>query len=400
MNRFIETILAQRLILLVLGIAMIVAGGFAYRSLPVDAFPDVTPTLVQVFTETEGLAPEDVERYVTYPVEVAMNGLPDLAEVRSTSNFGLSVVNVYFEDGTDIYFARQLVNERLQVAAEEIPQGFGEPEMGPITTGLGQILFYYLKDETGSYSLEELRELQDWVVKFNLQTVKGVTEVLSLGGYVKQFQVVIEPQALLRYDLTIADVLEIVEANNANVGAQFLVQNAEQYVVRSIGLAEDIADLDNIVVKTVDGTPVYLRDIAEVKIGGEVRQGLATSNGQGEVVAGLVLKLIGTNTSSVIDRVKTELAKIQTALPEGVKIVPYYDQSALVGQAVSTVTNALMQGVGLVALVIFAFMGGVRPSIVVALSIPFSIGFAFIMMQVLGVSANLMSLGASPLPSA
>jgi cobalt-zinc-cadmium resistance protein CzcA len=393
MNRFIETILAQRLILLVLGIGVIVAGAFAYRSLPVDAFPDVTPTLVQVFTETEGLAPEDVERYVTYPVEVAMNGLPDLAEVRSTSNFGLSVVNVYFEDGTDIYFARQLVNERLQVAAEEIPQGFGEPEMGPITTGLGQILFYYLKDETGTYSLEELRELQDWVVKFNLQTVKGVTEVLSLGGYVKQFQVVIEPQALLRYDLTIADVLDIVEANNANVGAQFIVQNSEQYVVRSIGLAEDIADLETIVVKTVDGTPVYLRDIAEVKIGGEVRQGLATHDGKGEVVAGLVLKLIGTNTSSVIERVKTELAKIQTALPEGVKIVPYYDQSALVGQAVGTVTNALLQGIGLVALVIFAFMGGVRPSIVVALSIPFSIGFAFIMMQLLGISANLMSLG-------
>ncbi|MFD0985847.1 efflux RND transporter permease subunit [Methyloligella solikamskensis] len=393
MNRFIETILAQRLILLVLGIGVIVAGAFAYRSLPVDAFPDVTPTLVQVFTETEGLAPEDVERYVTYPVEVAMNGLPDLAEVRSTSNFGLSVVNVYFEDGTDIYFARQLVNERLQVAAEEIPQGFGEPEMGPITTGLGQILFYYLKDETGTYSLEELRELQDWVVKFNLQTVHGVTEVLSLGGYVKQFQVVIEPQALLRYDLTIADVLDIVEANNANVGAQFIVQNSEQYVVRSIGLAEDIADLENIVVKTVDGTPVYLRDIAEVMIGGEVRQGLATHDGKGEVVAGLVLKLIGTNTSSVIERVKTELAKIQTALPEGVKIVPYYDQSALVGQAVGTVTNALLQGIALVALVIFAFMGGIRPSIVVALSIPFSIGFAFIMMQLLGISANLMSLG-------
>ncbi|XSG81813.1 MAG: efflux RND transporter permease subunit [Methyloligella sp. ZOD6] len=393
MNRFIETVLAQRLILLVLGIGVIVAGAFAYRSLPVDAFPDVTPTLVQVFTETEGLAPEDVERYVTYPVEVAMNGLPDLAEVRSTSNFGLSVVNVYFEDGTDIYFARQLVNERLQVAAEEIPQGFGEPELGPITTGLGQILFYYLKDETGTYSLEELRELQDWVVKFNLQTVPGVIEVLSLGGYVKQFQVVIEPQALLRYDLTIADVLDIVEANNANVGAQFINQNSEQYVVRSIGLAKDIADLETIVVKTVDGTPVYLRDIAQVKIGGEVRQGLATHDGEGEVVAGLVLKLIGTNTSSVIARVKTELAKIQTALPEGVKIVPYYDQSALVGQAVGTVTNALLQGILLVALVIFAFMGGVRPSIVVALSIPFSIGFAFIAMQLLGMSANLMSLG-------
>lgn len=393
MTRFVQSILGQGLLFVISGIALMAAGYTSYKNLPVDAFPDVTPALVQVFTETDGLAPQEVERYVTYPVEVSMNGLPDLKEVRSTSNFGLSVVNVYFEDGTDIYFARQLVNERLQLAREEIPAGFGDPEMGPITTGLGQILFYFLKDETGTRSLEELREIQDWIVKFNLQTVPGVTEVLSLGGFVKQYQVLINPSALLRYNVAVTDVLNALEANNANVGAQFIIQNAEQYVVRSIGLAETIADLERIVVKTIDGTPVFLNDLGSVEIGGEVRQGLATGNGEGEVIAGLVLKLIGTNTSSVISDVKAEIEQIKSALPEGVVLVPYYDQSKLVGAAVETVNSALLQGVGLVALIILAFMGGIRPSIVVALSIPFSIGFAFVAMQFLGMSANLMSLG-------
>ena len=393
MIRFVQSILGQGLLLVIAGIALMVAGYNSYKSLPVDAFPDVTPALVQVFTETDGLAPEEVERYVTYPVEVSMNGLPDLKGVRSTSNFGLSVVNVLFEDGTDIYFARQLVNERLQLAREEIPDGFGDPEMGPITTGLGQILFYFLKDETGKRSLEELREIQDWIVKFNLQTIPGVTEVLSLGGFVKQYQVLINPSSLLRYNVAITDVLDALEANNANVGAQFIVQNAEQYVVRSIGLAETIGDLERIVVKTIDGTPVFLSDLGSIEIGGEVRQGLATGNGEGEVVAGLVLKLIGTNTSSVISAVKSEIEQIKSALPEGITLVPYYDQSKLVGSAVKTVNSALLQGVGLVAVIILAFMGGIRPSIVVALSIPFSIGFAFVAMQFLGMSANLMSLG-------
>lgn len=393
MLRFVQSILGQGLLLVIAGITLMAAGYSSYKNLPVDAFPDVTPALVQIFTETDGLAPEEVERYVTYPVEVSMNGLPDLEEVRSTSNFGLSVVNVYFKDGTDIYFARQLVNERLQLAREEIPEGFGDPEMGPITTGLGQILFYFLKDETGKKSLEELREIQDWIVKFNLQTVPGVTEVLSLGGFVKQYQVLIQPSALLRYNIAITDVLTALEANNANVGAQFIIQNSEQYVVRSIGLAETISDLERVVVKTIDGTPVYISDLGSIVIGGEVRQGLATGNGQGEVVAGLVLKLIGTNTSSVISDVKSEIEKIKQALPEGISLVPYYDQSKLVGAAVGTVNSALLQGVGLVALIILIFMGGVRPSIVVALSIPFSIGFAFVAMQLLGMSANLMSLG-------
>lgn len=393
MRTFLEAILRQRLLVCIIAIGVLVAGFQSYRTLPVDAFPDVSPTLVQVFTETEGLAPEEVERYVTYPIEVAMNGLPGLKTIRSISNFGLSVVNVYFEDRTDIYFARQLVGERLQTAREEIPEGFGEPEMGPITTGLGQILFYYVEDSHGSRTPEEMREIQDWIIKFNLQTVPGVTEVLSLGGEVKQFQVQVDPQALLRYRISIGDVVDAVKANNGNAGAQYIVKNSEQYLVRSIGLATGIADIEDTILKVVDGVPVKVRDIGQVKIGGEVRQGLATKDGEGEIVAGLVLKLIGTNTSKVIADVKERLDKINAALPDGVRVVPYYDQSKLVLRSVETVNGALAQGIILVVLVLLAFMGGLRPSLVVAFAIPFSICVAFIVMGATGLSANLMSLG-------
>ena len=393
MEKLIRFALRSRLLMVVFGILILAAGWFSYRQLPVDAFPDVTPALVQVFVETEGLAPEEVEKFVTYPVEKAMNGLPNLKEIRSVSNFGLSVINVYFKDGTDIYFARQLVGERLQMAREEIPEGFGDPKMGPIATGLGQILFFVVEDEKQSRTLEELREIQDWLIKFNLQTVAGVAEVLSLGGEVKQFQVQVRPADLLRYDLTINEIKEKVEANNGNVGAQFLVKNAEEYIIRSVGLAEKISDLERIVLKVQDGTPVYLNQVADIVIGGEIRRGLATMNGAGEVVVGMVLKLIGTNASTVIADVKTKLTEINRILPEGVKVVPYYDQATLVAKCVKTVTDALIFGVILVAGVLLIFMGGLRASLVVALSIPFSIFFAFILMKVLGISANLMSLG-------
>jgi cobalt-zinc-cadmium resistance protein CzcA len=393
MQKIIQFVLKSRLLLLALG-AMVLAGGYySYTRLPVDAFPDVTPTLVQVFTETEGLAPEEVEKYVTYPVEVVMNGLPDLKEIRSVSNFGLSVVNVYFEDGTDIYFARQLVNERLQLAREEIPEGFGEPEMGPISTGLGQILFYFVEDETDRRSPEEMRQIQDWLIKFNLQTVTGVTEVLSLGGEVKQFQVLVRPLDLLRFNLTLHDIVEAVKANNSNVGAQYIVKNSEQYIVRSVGLAREIGDLQRIVLKSEQGTPVFLKQVADVVIGGEVRQGLATMNGRGEAVVGMVLKLIGTNTSQVIKDVKARMAEINKVLPPGIKVVPYYDQATLVAKCVGTVTNALLQAVVLLIFVQLIMLGGLRPSFVVLASIPFSLSFAFILMNYFGVSANLMSLG-------
>ena len=393
MNDFMHRIAGGWLLAAIAALVMTLGGLYAFRALPVDAFPDVTPSLVQVFTETEGLAPEEVERYVTYPIETAMSGLPKLDHMRSVSNFGLSVVNIYFEDGTDVYFARQVVGERLAEARGNIPDGFGDPQMGPISTGLGIILYFRLEDATGTRDLVEMREIQDWIVKYQLQTVPGVTEVLSLGGYEKQYQVNLNPDALQAYDLQISDVMTALERGNKTEGAQFLEIGSEQYTVRGVGLARSVEDLAEIVVNVDDGRPVRVRDLGNIMIGGGVRQGLATANGEGEVVAGLVLKLYGTNTSDVIARVKTRFDAINQNLPDGVTAVPYYDQGTLVNKAAATVTTALWQGALLVALVVFVFLRGWRPSLVVVLSIPFSVGFAFIAMKWLGISANLMSLG-------
>tara|TARA_Y100001933_G_scaffold42660_1_gene39829 strand:+ start:59523 stop:62621 length:3099 start_codon:yes stop_codon:yes gene_type:complete len=392
-DKLIDLSLGNRLLVVVLAILLMFAGYWSYNKLPVDAFPDVSPNLVQVFTVTDGLAPEEIEMHVTYPVEAAMTGLPGIEKIRSVSNFGLSVVNVYFEDGMDMYFCRQLVNERLSEARAHIPEGFGEPEMGPISTGMGLVLFYYLHDTTGTYTLEELRTMQDWIVKFNLQTVPGVTEVLGIGGYEKQYQVIIDPQALLRYDVSINDVIQRVRANNLNVGAQFIEKNAEELVVRSVGLTRGIDDLKKIVIKSVDGRIVYLDQLADIQIGGAIRRGLQTRNGDGEVVAGMVIKLYGTNASTVINQIEDRITKINLALPQGVKIVPYYQQKEIVEASVNTVTQALIQGIVLVAIVLLLFMGGLRPSLVVAIAIPFSVLFAFIAMKYFDLSANLMSLG-------
>ena len=392
-NRLIDYSLQNRLLMVVLALLVIAGGAWTWQRLAVDAVPDVSPSLVQVFTVTEGLAPAEVETYVTYPVEQAMTGLPKVQEVRSISNFGLSVVNVYFEDGTDIYFARQVVGERLQEAREQIPDGFGNPEMGPISTGMGLILYYYLDAPKDQYTLTELRTIQDWMIKPQLETVRGVTEVLGIGGHEKQYHVNIDPDALQRYDLTLHEVIERVEANNLNVGAQFLEQGGEQFVIRSEGLAVGIDDLKSITIKTVDGSPVYLSDVATVEIGGAIRQGLQTLNGEREVVSGMVVQLYGANTSQVIEQVEEKLNQIRQGLPEGVKIVPYYEQKTLVANSVATVTNALIQGILFVAVVLLLFMGGFRASVVVAMAIPFSVLFTVIAMHQFGISANLMSLG-------
>ncbi|NOY38318.1 MAG: efflux RND transporter permease subunit [Chlorobi bacterium] len=393
MNKWIDFSLKNRLLAATLAVLVMAAGYMSYTKLPIDAFPDVSPSLVQVFTETEGLAPEEIEKYITFPVETSMNGLPDVELIRSVSNFGLSVVNIYFKDGTDIYFARQLVNERLQEAREQIPEGFGDPKMGPISTGMGLILFYYLEDTTGQYSLTELRTIQDWLIKYQLQTVPGVTEVLGIGGWEKQFQVMINPDALLRYDVTIQNVIEKIKANNLNVGAQFIERNSEEFIVRSVGLVTNISDIENIVIKTKDGTPVFLKQLADVKVGGAVRRGVQTRDGIEEVVSGMVVKLYGSNSSTVIGHVEEKMAEINKALPEGVRIVPYYQQKELVEAAVNTVIRALIQGIILVTIILILFMGSLRPSIVVIISLPFSILFALIGMYMFNISVNLMSFG-------
>ncbi len=393
MERLIKFCISSQLLVLVFAAIIMISGVFSFFKLNIDTFPDVTPTLVQVFTETEGLSPEDIEKYVTYPIEVAMNGLPRLKQVRSVSNFGLSVINIYFEDGADIYFARQVVAERLQLASKGIPDGFGVPQMGPITTGLGQILFYYVKDSRKQYDKIQIRTVQDWIVKFNLQNIPGVTEVLSIGGLVKQYQINVHPEKLLKYNVSLSDVLKSVDENNSNVGAQFIVKNGEEFIIHSFGLAQKVSDLENIVIDVHDGTPIYLKNISSVAIGGEIRRGLTTHNGEGEVVVGMVLKLIGTNTSEVITKVKAKIESINNNLPEGLEIVPYYDQATLIGKSIDTINQALIQGVTLVIIIIFVFMGGFKPSIIAALSIPFSIALAFILMNITGMSANLMSLG-------
>ena len=393
MQDLMHRLAGGRLLAAIAALTLTVGGLFAFRALPVDAFPDPSPSLVQVFTETEGLSPEEVERYVTFPVETAMSGLPDVEEIRSVSNFGLSIVNIYFEDGTDVYFARQVVGERLPEASEAIPDGFGTPQLGPISSGLGIIMYFRVVDETGAYDLTELREITDWMIKYPLQSVEGVTEVLALGGFEKQYQVRLNPDLLIAYDLEVADVIGALESANRTTGAQFIEVGAEQYTVRGVGLARSVSDLAETPVSTVNGRSIRVSDLGEVVIGGGTRQGLATANGNGEMVAGLVLKLYGTNTSDVIERTHARFDEINASLPEGVRAVPYYDQGTLVRRAASTVTTALWQGALLVAVVVFIFLGGWRPSLVVVLSIPFSVGFAFISMSVLGISANLMSLG-------
>ena len=382
------------ILILTLAVLTLVGGYFSFKRLPVDAFPDITPTMVQIFTETHGLAPEEVEKFVTYPIEASMNGLPALKKIRSVSNYGLSLINLYFEDGTDIYFARQVVNERLREASSAVPEGFGTPEMGPISTALGLILFYYLEDETKSHSLMELRTIQDWIIKPQLMATPGVTEVLGIGGYRKQYKVYVDPQSLMFYGITLDEVVEAIEKSNFNVGGSFIERGGEELTVRSEGLLKGIDELKKVVVKSVGGVPVKLEDIANVTVGGAIRRGLQTKDGKEEVVAGQVIKLYGENSSTVIERVNKKIEKINKNLAsEGIKIVPYYQQKSLIDACISTITNALKQGLALVVAVLFLFIGGFRPSLIAALSIPFSMAFAFIGMELLGLSANLMSLG-------
>ena len=390
-NKIIEIALRERLLTTLFALVIIGLGYISYQKLPIDAFPDVSPVLVQIFTASEGLAPEEVEKLVTYPIEVAMNGLPGITRVQSVSTFGLSVVSIYFNDDTDIYFARQLVFERLEAARSEIPQGMGDPEMGPITTGLGQVYQYIIEGE--GYDMMELRSIQDWIVKFQLRTVPGVTEVLSFGGNVRQYQIQVDPNELLSHHITLDKLIEAVEANNVNAGGSYIERGAEEYLVRGIGWTESLQDIENIKIGVKDGVPIYLKQVANVTFGPEIRRGVVTRNGEGEIVTGIVLKLIFTNTSKVIDAVKAKVAQINRSLPPGVKVRPFYDQADLVAKATDTVKDALLEGGVLVIIVLLLFLGNLRSALIVTLTLPLSILIAFILMNQMNMSANLMSLG-------
>ncbi len=395
-NGIIRFAVSQRLLVLLMVAILIGAGLYSLQRLPIDAVPDVTNVQVQVLTSAPSLAPLEIERQITFPVEVAMSGLPGLTEIRSISRFGLSAVTVVFDDSVDTYFARQLVLERLSEARDQIPEDIGAPEMGPISTGLGEIYQYELKGAQGSgYDETSLRTIQDWSVRRQLLGVPGVVEVNSFGGKEKQYQVRLDPAKLQSYGLSLRDVLEAVGRNNANVGGAYIEHGSEQYLLRGIGLVEKADDIASIIVKTgKEGVPVYVRDLGEVVTGATVRQGAVTADGQGEIVAGIAMMLKGENSRTVVGRIKERVEAIKKTLPKGVSLVPFYDRTELVNRTIWTVAKNLIEGAVLVVIVLILLLGNWRGSLLVATIIPLSMLFAAICMVAFNVSGNLMSLGS------
>lgn len=387
----IRFLVRQRILVIAVTMTVALLGVVAYRNLIIDVFPDPSPALVQIYTEAEGLAPQEVEQFVSIPVEAAMFGLPKVERIRSTSTYGLSLVSVYFEEGTDIYWARQVLAPRLHEIQADLPPQAGDPFLGPIATGLGLVYLYYLEGD--GYTTLELRTLQDWLVKYELTSVPEVSEVLSIGGDIKQYQILVNPNALLSYDLTLQDLMERIEASNRNAAAGFITRGPEEFVVRSIGLVQDVEDLQRIVVAHREGTPVYLSSVAQVEVLPAIRRGAALANGQGEKVVGMVLKLFGSNTTRVIDRLEERIAEINESLPEGVQIVPFYNQASFVKACFSTVAWNLGVGVVLVIGVLFLFMGHLPSAFLTMLTLPFSVLFTFIIMERVGLAADLMSFG-------
>ncbi len=395
LNRLVELSLRYKfLVLIVFGVVAFL-GARAVRDVPIDAFPDVTPAQVNIYTESPGLAAEDVEQLLTFPVESAMAGLPKVQEIRSVSLFGLSYVAVYFDDDMDIYFARQLVNERLQEVGDRLPEGYGKPSMGPNASGLGQV-FWYTVERAPGVSAEQitdmdLRTWQDWTLRLILRTAPGVDDVTSWGGGEREFQVHIDPQRLYARDLGFSDVIDAIAANNGQVGGNVLDVGREQYLVRGLGLLKTGEDIGGIVLKAEDGVPVYVRDVAEVRQVPAPRFGAVTRDGE-EVVLGMALARIGENAKEVVEAVKTKLAAVENALPDGMVIKPIYERTDLVNEAVGTATRALIEGSLLVALVLFLFLGELRSALVVIVALPLAMLIAFIGMGQFGLSANLMSL--------
>lgn len=391
-DRIILFAMHQKLFVM-LGVIALVVGGIltAYR-LPIDAVPDITSNQVQIFTVAPALAPQEIERLVTYPLEVSMQNLPDVEEVRSVSKFGLSAITVVFYDDVDIYFARQLVGQKLQEAKADLPPGIPEPEMGPVSTGLGEIYQYEVVGD--GYTPMELRTIQDWIIKRQLAGTKGLAEVNTFGGELKQYQVLIDPQKLLKYGISLRDVLEAVANNNANAPGGYIEHKQEQYIVVGVGIARTIRDIENIIVKAENGVPIFVRDVAQVSTGAAIRQGAVTINGMSEIVSGIALMLQGENALTVTAAVKEKMAQIQKTLPQGVRVVPYYDRTELVQRTIRTVITNLTEGALLVIIVLFLLLMNLRGGFIVASVIPLSMLFAIIMMKLTGVSGNLMSLGA------
>ena len=391
LNAIVDTALRYKVLVLVAFAVVVGLGVQAFRNVPVDALPDVTPVQVNIYTESPGLAAEDVEKLLTTPIEGAMAGLAGVEEVRSVSLFGLSYVGVYFKDNVDIYFARRLVGEKLQEAKERLPQGYGEPVLGPNTSGLGQVFWYTVESADKKLSAMDLRTLHDWTVRLILRTAPGVDDVISWGGEEKQYQVQIDPAKLIKYELGFKEVMEQLTANNKQVGGQYLNIGREQYLVRGLGLVANTQDIGSIVLAERDGTPIYVRDVATVTEAPALRFGAVTRDGK-EAVLGMALSRVGENAKSVVDAVKAKLATAQAALPEGVSLKPIYDRTDIVEKALKTAESALVEGSILVVIVLFLFLGEVRSAIVVIVTLPLAMLMAFLMMNQVGMSANLMSL--------
>ncbi len=398
-ERIIQFAIQHRWLTLVVTLAIAVAGVFSYQRLPIDAVPDITNVQVQINTNVPGYSPLEAEQRVTFPIESAMSGLPGLEQTRSMSRYGLSQVTVIFKDGTDIYFARQLVNERIGQAKEKLPAGIN-PEMGPISTGLGEIYLWTVeaspdarKPDNTPYTPTDLREIQDWIIKPQLRSVPGVTEINTIGGFAKEYQVAPDPARLIAYGLTFADVVRALERNNANVGAGYIERRGEQYLIRAPAQVQNTDDIGNVVLNNVNGVPVRVRDVAEVSIGRELRTGAATENGR-EVVLGTVFMLIGENSRTVSRAVSAKMTAINKSLPAGVSAIPVYDRTVLVEKAIATVKKNLLEGAALVIAILFLFLGNLRAALITAMVIPLAMLMTFSGMAATRVSANLMSLGA------
>jgi cobalt-zinc-cadmium resistance protein CzcA len=391
LNAIVDASLRYKVLVIVAFLIVIGLGVQAFRQVPVDAFPDVTPIQVNVYTESPGLAAEDVEKLLTAPIEGALAGLPGVQEVRSVSLFGLSYVGVYFDDDVDIYFARRLVGEKLQDVKGRLPQGYGEPVLGPNSSGLGQVFWYTVESADKNLSTMDLRTLHDWTVRLILRTAPGVDDIITWGGDEKQFQVQIDPNALVKYKLSFKQVMEALTANNKQVGGQSINLGREQYLVRGLGLVSNVADIGGIVVAERGGAPIRVRDVAKVVEAPAPRFGAVTRDGK-EAVLGMALSRVNENAKTVVDAVKAKLAIAQAALPKGVTLKPIYDRTEIVEKALKTAESSLVEGAILVAVILFLFLGEFRSAIVVIVTLPLSMLIAFILMQRFGLSANLMSL--------
>ncbi|HJU09394.1 MAG TPA: CusA/CzcA family heavy metal efflux RND transporter, partial [Candidatus Binataceae bacterium] len=392
-QRIFEAALENRLMTILLFVVFIAIGLRAMLLLPIDASPDVTPNVVTVVTNAPGLGAVEVEKLITFPIEISMRGLPGIQEIRSISRFGLSAVSVYFQDGLDIYFVRRLVMERLPQAGALIPPGYGPPEMTPVSTTLGEIYQFEVVDP--GRSLMELRSILDWQIAPRLKEVPGVVEVNSYGGELKTYEVALRPDALAAYGISLSDIFHSLERNNASAGGGYIiVHSGEQEVIRGSGLIQNLNDLGDIVVGSRKGVPIYMRNLGKAVFAPMLRQGAVTHDGKGETVAGVTMLLIGENSRTVVDQVKLKIAELAPSLPPGVKIVPYYDRTELIRRTINTVAHNLIEGALLVTVLLFLFLGDLRASLIVAAVIPLSMLAAFIGMKAMGLSGNLMSLGA------